>query len=73
MEAIRNYSIPDEKEDYIISADADAMVIDPQLSGEPVAEPLEMKSNLRLFPPPLFSRQNVPQHYGFVALLTYLH
>jgi hypothetical protein len=25
-----------------------------------------MKSNLRLFPPPLFSRQTIPQAYKFV-------
>lgn len=73
VEAIQNYSIPDEKEDYVLSADTDAMVIDPKLSGEPVAEPSITKSNLRLFAPPLFSRQNVPQHYGCVARLKFLH
>ncbi|TFK55860.1 hypothetical protein OE88DRAFT_1716528 [Heliocybe sulcata] len=63
VDGIRGYQIPDEKEDYTIISSSD-MPIDPQLTG---AAPEERKSisNLRMFPPPLFSRQSVPQNYGF--------
>jgi len=68
VDEIRRYSILEEKEDYVVPEDPSEMIIDPQLSGEaPQEEPAAMKSNLRLFPPPLFSRQNVPQHYNFKA------
>ena len=51
------------------------MDIDPQLLGDgmnvpPVTQSFNStsataakKSNLRLFPPPLFSRQSIPQNY----------
>jgi general transcription factor 3C polypeptide 5 (transcription factor C subunit 1) len=54
--------MPEEREDYLIPEE---IVIDPQLSDEPVGNSPAMKSNMRMFSPPLFSRQNVPQHYGY--------
>ncbi|KAJ7368086.1 RNA polymerase III transcription factor IIIC subunit-domain-containing protein [Mycena albidolilacea] len=73
VEAIRTYVIPPEKADYMVPApksqgpDID-MNLDPELTGIPHPEPdpgQPMRSNLRLFPPPLFSRQAVPQSYNF--------
>ncbi|KAK7061544.1 RNA polymerase III transcription factor IIIC subunit-domain-containing protein [Favolaschia claudopus] len=75
VEAIRTYVIPPEKADYMVpvapssSQDID-MNLDPELTGIPLPEPStepEMRSNLRLFPPPLFSRQAIPQLYNFKA------
>ncbi|KAL0581965.1 tau 95 subunit of transcription factor TFIIIC [Marasmius crinis-equi] len=52
-----------------------AMNLDPQLMAEQaqtsathnsIAQPT-LKSNLRLFPPPLLSRQNIPQGYNYKA------
>ena len=45
------------------------MVVDPDLSGEPSAATVEMKSIMRAFPPPLFSRISIPQQYKWVNLL----
>jgi hypothetical protein len=42
------------------------MVIDPELSGEPSTATVEMKSTMRTFPPPLFSRITIPQQYKWV-------
>ena len=42
------------------------MVIDPELSGEPSTATIEMKSTMRTFPPPLFSRISIPQQYKWV-------
>ena len=46
------------------------MDIDPQLLGEGANPPTKSKSrsNLRLFPPPLFSRQGVPQNYKYAIV-----
>ncbi|KAH8106055.1 RNA polymerase III transcription factor IIIC subunit-domain-containing protein [Cristinia sonorae] len=74
VDGIMKYSIPEEKEDYLIpkptsTAETD-MVIDPQLlsdSQQTESTAVEMKSNIRLFPPPLFSRQSVPHNYNFKA------
>lgn len=76
VDGIMKYSIPEEKEDYLIpkptsTAETD-MVIDPQLlsdSQQTESTAVEMKSNIRLFPPPLFSRQSVPHSYKFVVSL----
>ncbi|KAJ7774340.1 RNA polymerase III transcription factor IIIC subunit-domain-containing protein [Mycena maculata] len=74
VEAIRTYTIPPEKADYMVpvassSQDGDVdMNLDPELTGIPLPEPdpnQPMRSNLRLFPPPLFSRQTLPQLYNF--------
>ncbi|VDC06134.1 unnamed protein product [Peniophora sp. CBMAI 1063] len=67
VDAIRAYSIPPEQEDYIITESADAMDIDidPALLGD--QPPPKTKSNARLFPPPLFTRQGITQNYGFKA------
>ncbi|KDQ64681.1 hypothetical protein JAAARDRAFT_234891 [Jaapia argillacea MUCL 33604] len=68
VEAIRNFRIPPEKEDYQVAMDADSMQIDPQLTEGPEEGPdIKTRSNLRLFPPPLFSRQAVPLNYNFKA------
>ncbi|KAJ7086691.1 RNA polymerase III transcription factor IIIC subunit-domain-containing protein [Mycena epipterygia] len=77
VEAIRTYVIPPEKADYMVpvpmssaeGTDID-MNLDPELTGIPLPEPNPdtdppMRSNLRLFPPPLFSRQTLPQSYNF--------
>ncbi|KAG2118940.1 RNA polymerase III transcription factor IIIC subunit-domain-containing protein [Suillus discolor] len=66
VDAIRQYSIPEEKEDYVIPASIHPPELDPALAeqSEQTSGP---RSNLRLFPPPLFSRQNVPQNYNFKA------
>ncbi|KAJ7283802.1 RNA polymerase III transcription factor IIIC subunit-domain-containing protein [Mycena rebaudengoi] len=77
VEAIRSYTIPPETADYMVPApgpssqggDVD-MNLDPELMGMPqpentLAPNQQMRSNLRLFPPPLFSRQTLPQHYNF--------
>ncbi|KAH0839666.1 RNA polymerase III transcription factor IIIC subunit-domain-containing protein [Lanmaoa asiatica] len=64
VDAIRQYAIPEEKEDYILSSPA---------GGDPNIDPGLVKhdgssitrSNLRLFPPPIFSRQGIPQNYNF--------
>jgi len=63
VDAIRKFVIPEEKEDYTAPRDLDAMVIDPELSGEPSNATIEMKSTMRAFPPPLFSRIGIPQQY----------
>ncbi|GBE79154.1 hypothetical protein SCP_0203510 [Sparassis crispa] len=71
VESILKYKIPPEKEDYMISVGGDpsAMQIDPQLMDEPQEKQpdTKMKSNLRLFTPPLFSRQGIPQNYNYRA------
>ncbi|KIM91005.1 hypothetical protein PILCRDRAFT_159710 [Piloderma croceum F 1598] len=66
VEAIQQYSIPEEKEDYTLPANP---VLDPQLVADS-KEPQSIsgqRSNLRLFPPPLFSRQGISQNYNFKA------
>jgi len=45
------------------------MVIDPEPSGEPSTATVEVKSTMRAFPPPLFSRISVPQQYKWVTSL----
>ncbi|KAI0643723.1 RNA polymerase III transcription factor IIIC subunit-domain-containing protein [Trametes meyenii] len=72
VDGILKYHIPPEKEDYTITeTDPFAMDIDPQLLGEgEIAGSSTSKttrSNLRLFTPPLFSRQGVPQNYNYKA------
>lgn len=48
------------------------IAIDPALTGgtEGTLQPSSTKkSNLRLFPPPLFSRQSVPQNYKYAIFV----
>ncbi|KAF5387778.1 hypothetical protein D9615_000215 [Tricholomella constricta] len=68
-----NYMVPCEGSPSGTDMDLDAN-LDPQLTGIPVPPPHPeshssskpaMRSNLRLFPPPLFSRQTIPQAYNF--------
>lgn len=72
-DSILSYRIPEEKEDYTIVEDPQGMDIDidPQLLGSETGmsstNPL-IKSNLRLPPPPLFSRQAVPHIYKLPPL-----
>lgn len=74
VDGILQYHIGPEKEDYTaVEVDPAAMDIDPQLLGEgesaPSSGPAKTRSNLRLFTPPLFSRQGVPQNYRCVSRL----
>ncbi|EGO01771.1 hypothetical protein SERLA73DRAFT_177265 [Serpula lacrymans var. lacrymans S7.3] len=66
VDAIRNYRIPDEKEDYIIHQHDVSPNLDPALA-EQSRQQAPSQSNLRLFPPPVFSRQGIPQNYNFKA------
>ena len=72
MEGIRGYQFPQETEDYTTD-DPSAMEvdIDPQLAGRghPEDQHSSQRSNLRLFPPPIFSRQGIPQNYKCVPSL----
>ena len=72
VEGIRGYRLPQETEDYT-TEDPSAMGvdIDPQLAGRshPEAQHSTQRSNLRLFPPPIFSRQGIPQNYKYVSPL----
>jgi general transcription factor 3C polypeptide 5 (transcription factor C subunit 1) len=62
VDAIRQYTIPEEKEDYVLSSPAEGDPnIDPGLVGHGGLS--VTRSNLRLFPPPIFSRQGIPQNY----------
>ncbi|KZP24581.1 hypothetical protein FIBSPDRAFT_1042044 [Athelia psychrophila] len=70
VDAIQQYRMPEATEDYTIPADP---VLDPQLVQDSTAPSAAApqnwapRSNLRLFPPPLFSRQGIPQNYNFKA------
>lgn len=62
VDAIRQYTIPEEKEDYVVtSPEGDDPSIDPGLKKQ--GGPSATWSNLRVFPPPIFSRQGIPQNY----------
>lgn len=73
-EAIHNYEIPKETAEYRIPgsskptprtpADDFDMNLDPSLREQP-----DMISNLRMFPPPVFSRSVIFQQYGSVFCL----
>ena len=69
VEGIRSYHFPGEKEDYTTD-DPSAMDvdIDPLLVGRahPEAQHSTQRSDLRLFPPPIFSRQGISQNYKYV-------
>ncbi|KAG5654500.1 hypothetical protein H0H81_001141 [Sphagnurus paluster] len=79
VDMLQSYVIPEEKGDYMIPNDRNTCEqnmdidfnLDPELTGisipVPHPESLAMRSNLRLFPPPLFSRQTIPQAYNFKA------
>ncbi|CAL1702142.1 unnamed protein product [Somion occarium] len=66
VEAIINYSIPEEKEDYTVPVNGAPADIDPQLLGAEGVTP-KLRSNLRLPPPTLFSRQGIPHNYNYKA------
>ncbi|KIJ70265.1 hypothetical protein HYDPIDRAFT_78440 [Hydnomerulius pinastri MD-312] len=65
VDAIRQYTIPEEKEDYVVPAAIVSPEIDPELAEQSGQATSATRSNLRLFPPPLFSRQGIPQNYNF--------
>ncbi|KAH7930260.1 hypothetical protein BV22DRAFT_1028484 [Leucogyrophana mollusca] len=66
-DAIRKYTIPEEKEDYAIQIGNLPPELDPALAEQSGQQRPTTRSNLRLFPPPLFSRQAIPQNYNFKA------
>ncbi len=59
MDAILTYTIPAQKADYTPALPALADI-------HPSAIPPPL-SDLRLFPPPLFSRQTIPQAYKYAV------
>ncbi|KAG6855045.1 hypothetical protein C0991_005974 [Blastosporella zonata] len=75
VDALQSYVMPEEKAEYTVTingasgTDMDVDdILDPQLTGVPIPpQPAKdipiIRSNLRLFPPPLFSRQTIPQAY----------
>ncbi|TFK76103.1 hypothetical protein BDN72DRAFT_366699 [Pluteus cervinus] len=80
VDAIRQYVIPKDPMESTGKATAPdtatpvdmGINLDPQLvsTPPPIDEhqaPASIRSNLRLFPPPLFSRQAIPQAYNFKA------
>jgi hypothetical protein len=72
VEGIRSFKIPPEREEYLVPADSSIanLAIDPQLQPEGTTgrKDVTMKSNMRMFPPPLFSRQNLPLNYKYVLV-----
>lgn len=82
---IHKYTISNQIGKYTVAMDHPTTLevdanIDPRLTAlayppsskaqrVPMKSSEEPKSNLRLFPPPLFSRQSIPQLYGWVNLL----
>lgn len=71
VEALLAYVIPEEKADYMTPfATESGHNVNAPMAEVPAlqiqnATSTMMKSNLRLFPPPLFSRQTIPQGYNF--------
>ncbi|TDL29471.1 hypothetical protein BD410DRAFT_24170 [Rickenella mellea] len=60
VQAIKNYTIPTEKEDYTTRTHT-SVGEDDHMDGT------SERSNLRLPPPPIFSRQGIPQLYNYKA------
>ena len=60
VDAIRRYTIPSEREDYSFP------ITDLNLDSQHLTGEIKSRSNLRLFPPPVFSRQGIPQNYQCV-------
>jgi hypothetical protein len=71
VEAISKYRVPGESETSPLPPSEDVeMALDPSLQPEGQAGPSAAKApqgNLRLFPPPLFSRQAISQGYKSVS------
>ncbi|KAG6911660.1 hypothetical protein DXG01_007910 [Tephrocybe rancida] len=80
VDALQTYTIPEEKADYTVPVQGASGItldmdvnLDPELTGVTVPQSQQESqtsmpattSNLRLFPPPLFSRQTIPQAYNF--------
>ena len=73
VDTILKYRIPPEKGDYSIaqslSSQEFTMNLDPRLRESSQEAPSSsqdspQRSNLRLFPPPIFNRQSIPIPYG---------
>jgi hypothetical protein len=63
VDAVKKFRIRSENEDYVVPVDSD-LSIDPHLcSQDPLVPPMRMNSNMRFFPPPSFSVQQIPQLY----------
>ena len=58
VDTIMRFRMPTENEDY----DVPISYLDPQLADQEDSAQVS-RSNLRLFPPPVFSRQSIPQTY----------
>ncbi|KAF8845693.1 hypothetical protein BDN67DRAFT_1006961 [Paxillus ammoniavirescens] len=66
VDAITKYVVPEEKEDYVVSAlPGNHPQIDPELAEQSGQATSATQSNMRLFPPPIFGRQGIPQNYNF--------
>lgn len=74
VETIHAYNIPDQLSDKEPSTQFVQPVVDANLDPQLLAlspksqQNTVTRSNLRLFPPPLFSRQTIPQGYKFRGL-----
>ncbi|KAF7795882.1 hypothetical protein EIP86_007049 [Pleurotus ostreatoroseus] len=69
VDGVITYRIPDEKEDYTVTVNVEHVHADGALSEQEDTQgsTTELQSNLRLPPPPLFSRQAIPQIYNYKA------
>ena len=63
-QAIKDFKFGPEKEDYSVMDQS--IPLDPSLihvDEDTVMQKLKYRSNLRMMPPPVFSRQGIPQMY----------
>jgi hypothetical protein len=67
VDGIRNYHIPPEEENYTAEINTENMDIDPSILNDSGDAIPKTTSTLRLFPPPLFTRQGLPQNYLYVS------
>ena len=68
VQAICNYTVPPEEEDYGIPKE-----LDTSPTATAPSTPAQPQSHLRLLPPPLFSRQIVPHIYKYVDFCRPIH
>jgi hypothetical protein len=71
VQALCSYTIPKENKFYepVLSNKPPDVNLDPQLLGIDTANHQAASSSLRLFPPPLFSRQAIPQGYKCIYFI----
>ncbi|KIY49557.1 hypothetical protein FISHEDRAFT_41503 [Fistulina hepatica ATCC 64428] len=69
VDATCGYSIPEDKGDYLVPSSLNSPNSEqhPLGAGTSASASSKFRSNLRFFPPPLFSRQTIPQIYQFKA------